>query len=68
MKIVVIEPLAVEEKRFLEIARAAVGQEPEIVCYDTRMSKSLANEVKTRISLPWAICRFRGRCWNSART
>lgn len=36
MKIVVIEPLAVEEKRFLEIARAAVGQEPEIVCYDTR--------------------------------
>ena len=41
MKIVVIEPLAVEEKRFLEIAR---------------------------ISLPWAICRSRGRCWNSART
>ena len=36
MKIVVIEPLAVEEKRFLEIARAAVGQEHEIVCYDTR--------------------------------
>lgn len=35
MKIVVIEPLAVEEKRFLEIARAAVGQEHEIVCYDT---------------------------------
>ena len=30
MKIVVIEPLAVEEKRFLEIARAAVGQEHEI--------------------------------------
>ncbi len=36
MKIVVIEPLAVEEKRFMEIARAAVGEEPEIICYDTR--------------------------------
>ena len=36
MKIVVIEPLGVEEKKFMEIARAAVGAEPEIVCYDTR--------------------------------
>lgn len=36
MKIVVIEPLGVEEKRFMEIARAAVGDEHEIICYDTR--------------------------------
>lgn len=36
MKIVVMEPLGVEKKRFMEIARAAVGDEHEIVCYDTR--------------------------------
>ena len=36
MKIVVMEPRGVEEKRFMEIARAAVGDEHEIICYDTR--------------------------------
>lgn len=36
MKIVVIEPLGVEEKKFMEIARAAVGNNHEIVCYGDR--------------------------------
>ena len=36
MKIVVMEPLAVEEKKFMEIARAAVGNDHEIVCYGDR--------------------------------
>ncbi len=36
MKIVVIEPLGVEENHFMQIARAAVGEEPEIILWNTR--------------------------------
>ena len=36
MKIVVIEPLGVEQEKFMQIARAAVGEDAEIICYDTR--------------------------------
>ena len=69
MKIVVIEPLAVEEKRFLEIARAAVGQEHEIVCYDTRTTdvKELGERGKDADIIALGNLPFRGRCWNSAR-
>lgn len=36
MKIAVMEPLGVEQEKFMQIARAAVGDDVEIVCYDTR--------------------------------
>ncbi len=36
MKIAVMEPLGVEQEKFMQIAREAVGDDVEIVCYDTR--------------------------------
>ena len=36
MKIAVMEPLGVEQGKFMQIAREAVGDDVEIVCYDTR--------------------------------
>lgn len=36
MKIAVMEPLGVEQEKFMQIAREAVGNDVEIVCYDTR--------------------------------
>ncbi len=36
MKIAVMEPLGVEQGKFMQIAREAVGNDVEIVCYDTR--------------------------------
>ena len=36
MKIAVMEPLGVEHEKFMQIAREAVGDDVEIVCYDTR--------------------------------
>ena len=36
MKIAVMEPLGMEQEKFMQIARAAVGDDVEIVCYDTR--------------------------------
>lgn len=36
MKIAVMEPLGVEQEKFMKIAREAVGDDVEIVCYDTR--------------------------------
>lgn len=36
MRIAVMEPLGVEQEKFMQIAREAVGNDVEIVCYDTR--------------------------------
>ena len=36
MKIAVMESLGVEQEKFMQIAREAVGDDVEIVCYDTR--------------------------------
>ena len=36
MRIAVMEPLGVEQEKFMQIAREAVGDDVEIVCYDTR--------------------------------
>lgn len=36
MKIAVMEPLGVEQEKFMQIAHEAVGDDVEIVCYDTR--------------------------------
>lgn len=36
MKIAVMEPLGVEQEKFMQIAREAVDDDVEIVCYDTR--------------------------------
>lgn len=36
MRIAVMEPLGVEQGKFMQIAREAVGDDVEIVCYDTR--------------------------------
>ena len=36
MRIAVMEPLGVEQGKFMQIAREAVGNDVEIVCYDTR--------------------------------
>lgn len=36
MKIAVMEPLGVEQEKFMQIAREAVGDDVEIVCYDTK--------------------------------
>ena len=36
MKIAVMEPLGVEQEKFMQIAREAVGDDVEIVCSDTR--------------------------------
>ena len=36
MRIVVMEPLGVEQEKFMQIVREAVGDDVEIVCYDTR--------------------------------
>lgn len=35
MRIAVMEPLGVEQEKFMQIAREAVGNDVEIVCYDT---------------------------------
>lgn len=37
MKVVVLEPLGVEKKQFLEIANKYLKQEVELVCYDNRV-------------------------------
>ncbi len=36
MRIAVMEPLGVEQEKFMQIARETVGNDVEIVCYDTR--------------------------------
>ena len=36
MKIAVVEPLAIEKKEFMKIARKAVGDDVDIVYWDTR--------------------------------
>ena len=36
MRIAVMEPLGVEQEKFMQIAREAVDDDVEIVCYDTR--------------------------------
>lgn len=36
MRRAVMEPLGVEQEKFMQIAREAVGNDVEIVCYDTR--------------------------------
>ena len=36
MRIAVMEPLGVEQEKFMQIAREAVGKDVEIVCYETR--------------------------------
>lgn len=36
MRIAVMEPLGVEQEKFMQIVREAVGDDVEIVCYDTR--------------------------------
>lgn len=36
MRIAVMDPLGVEQEKFMQIAREAVGNDVEIVCYDTR--------------------------------
>ena len=36
MRIAVMEPLGVEQEKFMQIAREGVGNDVEIVCYDTR--------------------------------
>lgn len=36
MRIAVMEPLGVEQEKFMQIAREAVGDDVEMVCYDTR--------------------------------
>lgn len=36
MRIAVMEPLGVEQEKFMQIAREAVGDDVEIVCYDAR--------------------------------
>ena len=52
MKLVILEPLGVEEEKLLALAEEKLGNRAEIVYYDTRVTDpdTLADGRRTRIS------------------